>query len=520
MEKRAIIAVVLSLVVLIGYQYLFVKPVPKEGQAPAGQEVPEGLSMKPSIPEQTAPTEKVSVPDVPFRSGEQARVISIETPLYSAGVSSEGAVITEWQLKEYRSPDGSPLELLRGEPDVYPLAIARNSEFVSRPMGCAVGGGDITLSSENTEGTLIMTCSSEGLRIRRSMTFHADTYRVDVTDEVESEGSYWVSLGENFGMTGAASVGVHSGPAVLDGSDREEFKVGKIKEGKSLFPKDLKWLAIEDSYFFSAIVPGFQTDEVRVWEKRGAGLIALKMNPGENKYVLYAGPKSIDTLKKENLALEHIVDFGFFSIIARPIFWLLKHINGFVGNYGWSIIILTILLRVPFIPLLNKSQKSMKKLQQLQPKMAELKEKYKKDQQRMQKEMMELYKKYKVNPMGGCLPMLLQIPFFFALYKVLLVAVELRGAPFMLWIHDLSAKDPYYVLPIVMGITMLLQQKMTPTSADPKQAKIMMFMPIIFTFMFLNFSSGLVLYWLMSNVLSIIQQFFVNAKAKKEQAPA
>jgi len=353
------------------------------------------------------------------------------------------------------------------------------------------------------------------------MTFHADTYRVDITDETESSGSYWVTLGENFGITGEKTLRAHEGPVVLDGVDREEYKAAKLKDqAKSLFPKDLKWIADEESYFFAALVPGFQAEEVKIWEKRGIGLIALKMNPGTNKYVLYAGPKSIDTLKKENLDLEHIVDFGFFSVIARPIFWLLKYINGFIGNYGWSIIILTILLRVPFIPLLNKSQRSMKKLQQLQPKMAELKEKYKKDQQRMQKEMMELYRKYKVNPMGGCLPMLLQIPFFFALYKVLLVAVELRGAPFMLWIHDLSAKDPYYVLPIVMGLTMLLQQKMTPTSADPKQAKIMMFMPIVFTFMFLNFSSGLVLYWLMSNVLSIVQQFFVNMKAKKEQASA
>jgi YidC/Oxa1 family membrane protein insertase len=249
-------------------------------------------------------------------------------------------------------------------------------------------------------------------------------------------------------------------------------------------------------------------------------MIAMELKEGVNKYMLYAGPKDIDQLAALHLGLEHIVDFGFFSIIARPIFWLLKFINSFIGNYGWSIIILTIVLRIPFIPLLNKGQKSMKKLQELQPKMAEIKEKYKKDPQRMQREMMELYKRYKVNPMGGCLPMLLQIPFFFALYKVLLVSIELRGAPFILWIHDLSVKDPYYVLPIVMGITMLAQQKMTPTSADPSQAKIMMFMPVIFTFMFLNFSSGLVLYWLVSNLLSIVQQFFVNMAVKKEKAAA
>jgi len=520
MEKRAIIAVVLSLVVLIGYQYLFVKPPEKKPAVPVEQP-PASLGEKPSLPGQPAAGSKPSTIDIPSKIEGPERSISVDTPLYSARVLSKGAVVSKWTLKNYKEADGSPVELLRGEPDILPLETGSNTEFSKRNMDCTISGGDLLISEREPKGTAVFTCSVGNLRFRRTMTFHADTYRVDITDETESSGSYWVTLGENFGITGEKTLRAHEGPVVLDGVDREEYKAAKLKDqAKSLFPKDLKWIADEESYFFAALVPGFQAEEVKIWEKRGIGLIALKMNPGTNKYVLYAGPKSIDTLKKENLDLEHIVDFGFFSVIARPIFWLLKYINGFIGNYGWSIIILTILLRVPFIPLLNKSQRSMKKLQQLQPKMAELKEKYKKDQQRMQKEMMELYRKYKVNPMGGCLPMLLQIPFFFALYKVLLVAVELRGAPFMLWIHDLSAKDPYYVLPIVMGLTMLLQQKMTPTSADPKQAKIMMFMPIVFTFMFLNFSSGLVLYWLMSNVLSIVQQFFVNMKAKKEQASA
>ena len=267
-------------------------------------------------------------------------------------------------------------------------------------------------------------------------------------------------------------------------------------------------------------MPRSEISSVKIWRKEDSGLIALKMPEGRNEYVLYAGPKVIDELKVLGLQLEHIVDFGFWSFLARPIFWLLLYINSIIGNYGWSIIILTILIRIPFIPLLNKGQASMKRMQALQPKMQEVKEKYKKDSQKMQKEMMALYKKHKVNPMGGCLPMLVQIPVFFALYKVLLAAIEMRQSPWILWIHDLSAKDPYYVLPIVMGATMFLQQKMTPTSADPKQAKIMMFMPLIFTFMFLSFSSGLVLYWLMSNVLSIVQQYFVNKKVAAEALKA
>ena len=230
------------------------------------------------------------------------------------------------------------------------------------------------------------------------------------------------------------------------------------------------------------------------------------------------------------MGLEYIVDFGFFSVLAVPLFWALKLFYKIFGNYGWAIVLLTILIRIPFIPLVNKSQKSMKKLQELQPRMAEVREKFKKDPQRMQREMMDLYKKYKVNPLGGCLPILLQIPVFFALYKILMIAIELRGAPFMLWLKDLSAPDTLFghiptwfpliggfavgPLPILMGATMIIQQKMTPTSMDPAQNRIMMFMPIVFTFLFLNFATGLVLYWLMNNLFSIAQQLYVNRKLK------
>ena len=263
-------------------------------------------------------------------------------------------------------------------------------------------------------------------------------------------------------------------------------------------------------------------------------MVTLRVKSGVNDFIVYAGPKAYDQLRELNVGLEHIIDFGLFSIIARPLFWVLKFFYRFLGNYGWAIVLLTIIVRIPFIPIINKGQKSMRKLQELQPKLAELREKYKKDPQRMQQETMELYKKYKVNPLGGCLPMLLQIPVFFALYKVLMVAIELRGAPFMLWITDLSAPDTLFghipawfpmiggfavgPLPLAMGITMVIQQKMTPTSVDPAQNRMMMFMPVVFTFLFLNFASGLVLYWLTNNLLSIAQQFQTNRKLARQQS--
>ncbi len=275
----------------------------------------------------------------------------------------------------------------------------------------------------------------------------------------------------------------------------------------------INWIAQEDKYFTAALVPVTPVEGAHLWSEKDTAEIALKLSSQKNDLILYAGPKEYDRLKLLNAGLEHIIDFGWFAFVAMPLFWVLKFFYSFLGNYGWAIIILTIITRIPFIPLLHKSQQSMKKMQKIQPMMAELKEKYKNDSAKMQKETMALYKKYKVNPIGGCLPMFLQIPVFIALYNVLLRAIELRGAPFIFWITDLAAKDPYYILPVVMGGTMVLQQKMTPSAMDPKQAKMMMLMPVIFTFMFLSFASGLVLYWLVNNILGIAQQYVANKKA-------
>jgi len=211
--------------------------------------------------------------------------------------------------------------------------------------------------------------------------------------------------------------------------------------------------------------------------------------------------------------LQKALNFGWFDVIAKPLLIFLKYINEFTHNYGVAIILLTVVIKILFFPLTHKSYKSMKDMQKVQPLMLKIREKYKNDRETLNKETMALYRTHKVNPLGGCLPMILQIPVFFALYKALLGSIELRHAPFLLWINDLSAKDPYYITPIVMGATMFIQQKMTPTVGDPTQAKMMLLMPIVFTFMFLNFPSGLVIYWLVNNVLSIGQQLYINKYA-------
>ncbi|WP_210642147.1 MULTISPECIES: membrane protein insertase YidC [unclassified Pseudomonas] len=282
------------------------------------------------------------------------------------------------------------------------------------------------------------------------------------------------------------------------------------------------WVAWLQHYFVTAWIP--QKGESNIVQTRkdskgnyiigytGPALTAAPGAKAETSAILYAGPKSQAVLKELSPGLELTVDYGFLWFIAQPIFWLLQHIHSIVGNWGWSIIFLTMLIKGLFFPLSAASYKSMARMRAVAPKLAALKEQHGDDRQKMSQAMMELYKKEKINPLGGCLPILVQMPVFLSLYWVLLESVEMRQAPFMLWITDLSIKDPFFILPIIMGATMFIQQQLNPTPPDPMQAKVMKMMPIIFTFFFLWFPAGLVLYWVVNNVLSITQQWYITRK--------
>ena len=284
------------------------------------------------------------------------------------------------------------------------------------------------------------------------------------------------------------------------------------------------WVAWLQHYFVTAWIP--QKDDNNVVQTRkdnqGNYIIGftgptLTVEPGktaETSATLYAGPKSQGVLKELSPGLELTVDYGILWFIAQPIFWLLQHIHSLVGNWGWSIIFLTMLIKGIFFPLSAASYKSMARMRAVAPKLAALKEQFGDDRQKMSQAMMELYKKEKINPLGGCLPILVQMPVFLSLYWVLLESVEMRQAPFMLWITDLSIKDPFFILPIIMGATMFIQQRLNPTPPDPMQAKVMKLMPIIFTFFFLWFPAGLVLYWVVNNCLSIAQQWYITRKVE------
>lgn len=517
MEKRALIAVALAFIILFLYQQFFFRPQPQQISKKA--EVTKKVEPPPAKPVELPVTKKIS----------EEKKIKIETDLYSAIFSTKGGTLRYYEIKKYKGKDGKNVVLLMTEGLMPPLAIGSQGEFNLADADFYTSGKDIKLNKEIASESLVFEYSDKNYSVRRTYNFYNNDYRIDIKDEVSGLTDYWITVGSDFGIYDKKDTSVHIGPVLLKETDRIEFNSKKLKEEK-VYSGGLKWIAQEDKYFFASLVPLTNMEEAKVWKKNGSPLIAFRGRPDTNRFILYAGPKEYDRLKALRVGLEHIIDFGFFSIIAVPLFWTLKLFYKFLGNYGWAIVFLTLIVRIPFIPLINKSQKAMKKMQELQPRMAEIREKFKKDPQRLQQEMMILYKKYKVNPVSGCLPIILQIPIFFALYKILLIAIELRGAPFMFWIKDLSAPDTLFghipswfpliggfavgPLPILMGVTMVIQQKMTPTSMDPTQNKIMMLMPIVFTFIFLNFASGLVLYWLMNNIFSIVQQFYVNKKLK------
>jgi len=508
MEKRTLIAVILSLIVLLGWSFLQQKiappkPLPVE-QPPTKTETPveKKQALLPVPPSAVLPeTKETSASDV-----------IVETDLYKAVFSTEGAIIKSWELKTFKDSKKMPVMLLKAPGSIPPLGILFEGDNRGEPLKFIyeTNTRKLFLSGADNRGELVFTYSGNGMFIRKKFIFYNDDFKADISIETANTPPYLLPVGTDFGVFDKEQR-EHKGPVILANSDRKEFDE-KLKE-QADFTGPIRWIAQEDKYFTAALIPVGQTGGARVWKEGSSVEIAFNVTQQKQDFIFYAGPKEYDRLKQLNSGLEHIIDFGWFAFIAMPLFWVLKFVYKYLGNYGWAIILVTIAVRIPFIPILNRSQQSMKKLQKVQPLMNEIKEKYKKDPQRMQKEMMELYKKHKVNPVGGCLPMLLQIPVFIALYNVLGKAIELRGAPFAFWITDLAAKDPYYVLPITMGVTMVIQQKMTPSTMDPTQAKIMMFMPIIFTFMFLSFPSGLVLYWLVNNILGIVQQYFVNKKA-------
>jgi YidC/Oxa1 family membrane protein insertase len=532
MEKRVFIAIILSVAVMYGYSLLVPQPQRKQPATPAQQQL-SARGVAPALAQQAGAT-PAAVPGQPSAvpANVADRDVTVDTDLYTAVFSSRGAALKRLVLKRFResaAPQSPQIDLVAEDaPENYTLRSAALG-FPLAPgtlYGVSGDGGHVAPGESRA---IEFTTTVAGLTYRKVFTVHGSGYAIDLDQQLVNGGAAPVS--------GTLQLVLKRRVAVKDGESRTDIHdavtltdeglksvaLKSVAKGVKPYDKGILWSGFADKYFLGAVlakngsIAGVQVKEGT--SSHVDSIIsapAATLNPGQSVTVsdrLYFGPKDLDILKAQGNRLEEAIDFGWYSAIAKPLLYTLKFFYKYFGNYGLAIIIITVILKVFFFPLTHKSYKSMKEMQKLQPKMTALREKFKDDRDGLNRAVMELYKEHKVNPLGGCLPMVVQIPVFFALYKALMSSIELRQAPFFFWITDLSAKDPYYVTPIIMGVTMVIQQKMTPnTSMDPTQAKMMMALPVVFTFMFLNFPSGLVLYWLVNNVLTIAQQYYINKK--------
>ncbi|PWB51052.1 MAG: membrane protein insertase YidC [Nitrosomonadales bacterium] len=380
--------------------------------------------------------------------------------------------------------------------------------------------------------------AAAGVKVDKIFTFHRDSYVVDVEYQIRNGGesaisphAYYQLVRDDSASKGDSMfVSTYAGPAIYTEQQKfQKVSFSDIEKGKTSYQKQSNdgWVAMLQHYFLSAWLPRNGMAREFYTKSMGGKLYAAgvilpvgSIAPGASGVIsvpLYAGPQEQENLSKLAPGLDLTVDYGWLTIIAAPLFWVLSKIQNMVNNWGVAIILLTVLIKLAFYPLAAKSYRSMAHMRVLGPKLQKLKEHYGDDRQRLHQAMMDLYKTEKVNPLGGCLPVLVQIPVFIALYWVLLASVEMRQAPFALWIQDLSAADPYYVLPIIMGITMIIQTKLNPTPPDPIQAKVMMVMPFAFSIFFFFFPAGLVLYWVVNNVLSIAQQWQITRSMEQVQ---
>ena len=561
MEMRAFIAVALSLVVMLVYQYFFAPPPPPPVQEAAnvGEQAPPPVPSPDVEPSGAAGTittpdaadpEQVELVDADVTAAGEESVL-IETDVFRMVVSNRGGLITSLELNDWDSDFGGPLQLIVDElqpdnpgwlkllaPDDPAEAERANNALYRMTVNGFAPGATVNVR----EPTQIRWEWAEGdRRIVKTLTVTPDTYlsSVSVSAQTPTNTRFFLTIGpglEAHADTSRTSLYLKSGALFLNQGGVEHIADADIA-APEVRPAAVVWGGLQSNYFAALFVTGGQTvayldaapvpadpagnDRTDAGAEAPAGspgtraLIGWQVPPGGLDMPLYMGPKSFRILESAGHGLEQAVDYGRFRMLARPVAVSLEWLYGFAGNYGLAIILATLGVRILFFPLSQRSMKSMRRMQQLQPQMNAIKNRYKgvKDmekRQQMNTEVMQLYKDHGVSPLGGCVPMLLQMPVLFGFYAAISVSIEIRQAPFALWIQDLSKMDPFYVLPLLMGASMFLQQRMSPGTGDPVQQRIFRLMPIMFTFFFLSFPSGLVMYWLLNTILGIAQQGYVN----------
>lgn len=548
-HKRALLAVSLSLVFIVLWSWFFApeyQPQPPRPEAQITEEVkPAPVPIDPSLaPRIAAPTElqapeafdlDLGIPaGLPTPPGQH---LTIRSPLYEAVLHLEGGVMERFVLLQYRQniePDSPHIDLIDSpEPAKRPMGLLWNRQPTWMQGEWSVEGQDLNLQPGQT-GTISFIGRFGPLVLVRELEFNGDSYLIRERVLIRNFSANQISANLGFTMSSEPLSAMkdrymptqisyyYVGGYARESNERTLAAGVQAEDG-------VLWGTIQNNYFITAVIPHFESPVFRAGMEDGVHRVVMEtpifvLDPHTElqfNSTYYLGPRERNALSLAPNNLEEALYYGWFNFIAKPLVYVLNFFYGYVHNYGLAIILITIIIKLIFWPLSQKSYNSMLQLKKLQPMIMKLREKHKDDRQKMNQEMMQLYKTYKVNPLGGCLPIAVQIPVFIALYEALMGAIELRHAPFIvylpftdiIWLADLSARDPFFITPIIMGATMFLQQKLTPAPGDPLQAKIMLFLPVILTFLFLTFPSGLVLYWLVNNVLSIAQQWLVMRKA-------
>ena len=543
MDKRTLLAIALSILILVIYQEWVTRyygPPPSPPPEVTKEAEKQAAADRAAIPP-TAPASGKQAMPVELPVAKSTKDVRVETDNYIAVFTTLGARLKSFKLKHYRSSvdeKSPPFEIVTSAPNVpLPLGVRWQGAEPADDSSVLYGvqGGDLRLAGE-AKGTLIFQGkTADGLAITKSLGFSGSTYPIQL--EISIKGADGGAQVPEVLFTDKSDHSVPNPAAPFEGVIA--LVDNKIKREPSPeankgheFSGDVAWAGFGHTYFFFALLPENGANHKIAVHHTGAAVTASLSGPAGNsgavsRYSLFVGPKDLDTLKALGKQLERSIDFGYFGFISIPFLYVLHFSHQFTASYGIDIILLTVLIKILMAPLTHKSFVSMKKMQKLQPQMERLKEKFANDKEKLNKEIMELYRRNGVNPLGGCLPMVLQFPVFIGLYNALGTPIELRHAPFM-WIKDLSRPDweslPFIVpgwwpaflpagipvLTILMGASMFLQQWMTPSAGDPNQRKMMMLMPVMFTFMFVSFPAGLTVYWLINNVLSIGQQYWIN----------
>jgi len=543
MEKRLILAIVLSFLVLALYQMVFIKNKPQtppepqpqaQTQVPVQPAAPEPKAAEPPVPAEARPADAQAFEQA--EGGAEQQVL-VDTSLYQAVWSNRGASLRSWKLKPHLDESKEGLELVSrraAEVGTFPFFLETQDAELDRVANGSLflpSASRLELQDGQTGELKFYYSDGNTVKIEKAFIFTGGAYDFEVRMSVWKEGRkveprviWGPGIGNPVVTTKRQQFGIGSGIAVLAANKVYRVNERKYNPEASAF-NFANWAGYEDNYMTALFITQPQQGTAQFLRVLGAEKTADFFLSVSVPQKAYLGPKEFDRLRAFGYEAKKIINFGFFGAIAEILLISIKAIHRFIPNWGFAIIILTFLIKIVFFPLTYSSTKSMAKMQELQPKIKALRAKYKKVKQdigqrrQMNEEMMKLYKEHGINPAGGCLPILIQIPVFWGFFRMLVVAIEFRHSPFVLWIRDLSVHDPYYVTPILMGATQFISQKMTPTSADPAQAKMMLIMPVVMTVFFMNFQSGLVLYWLTNNVLQIGQQYIMNrmmAKKKRE----